>query len=196
MKALSGQLQCDSSSSAQRLLVVAILLSAQVACALPVVAKTPEKIKTEYRFLLSEKGPDLVFHVALDKDSVPNSVSVFRPSESKPFETMENCAYSSVEIFPTDRYPNLQLLRTADVNFDGYLDLMMVGYTNMPHLGNTFYCVWLWEPKVERFEVFPNSLKYPTRLLSRRRRQFSRTVIIWEAPKWRRFTPGRRVCWS
>lgn len=133
------------------------LMAAPVALALPSMAQTPEKIKTECRFRLSEKGPELIFRVALDKDSVPKSVAVFRPGEAAPFQTMENCAYSSVEVFPTDRYPDLELLRTADLNFDGYQDLMMVGYANAPHLGNTFYCVWLWEPKEEKFKELPGA---------------------------------------
>ncbi|HXZ13703.1 MAG TPA: hypothetical protein VEG64_15060 [Candidatus Sulfotelmatobacter sp.] len=120
-------------------------------------AQSAEKIKTEYTFWLSLKGPELVFRVALDNDNVPKSVSVYRPGEAAPFQTMENCAYSSVEVFPTDRYPDLELLRTADFNFDGYQDLMLVGYANSPHLGNTFYCVWLWEPKEEKFKVLPGA---------------------------------------
>jgi hypothetical protein len=49
----------------------------------------------------------------------------------------------------------LQLLQTADLNFDGYLDLLMVGYANVPHLGNTFYCAWLWQPQGGRFKEVP-----------------------------------------
>jgi hypothetical protein len=157
LKFSADELQRDFSSSTRRLIFAAVLLSGLAACALPLVAQTPEKIKTEYKFRLSEKGPELLFRVALDKDSVPKSVAVFRPGESAPFQTMENCAYSSVDEFPTDRYPDLQLVRVADFNFDGYLDLMMVGYANMPHLGNTFYCVWLWEPKQERFKELPGA---------------------------------------
>jgi hypothetical protein len=115
------------------------------------VGQTPPRIKTDYRFRLSEHGPDLAFRVSLDKDRVPQSVSVFHPGEPTAFQTMKNCAYSSVDAFPVDRYPDLQLLQTADFNFDGYLDLMMVGYANMPHLGNTFYCIWLWDPQGKRF---------------------------------------------
>jgi hypothetical protein len=128
------------------------LLLALAAYGPTLAAQTKAVVKTDYTFRLSEKGPELAFRVTLDKDNVPKSVSVFRSGEATPFQTMQNCAYSSAEEFPLDRYPNLQLLQTADFNFDGYLDLMMVGYANMPHLGNTFYCVWLWDPKEEKFK--------------------------------------------
>lgn len=137
---------------------------ALAACGIQVVAQTAVRVKTDYRFRLSEKGPDLAFRVTPDKDNVPKSVTVSHPGESKPFQTMQNCAYTSADEFPLDRYPDLQLLRTADFNFDGYLDLMMVGYANMPHLGNTFYCVWLWEPKEEKFKQLSgmNEVSDPT----------------------------------
>jgi hypothetical protein len=141
-----------------------VLVFALAAPVLPVVVQTTETVKTDYKFRLSAKGPDLTFRVTLDKGNVPKSVSVFHPGESTPFQTMENCAYSSAAEFPTDRYPDLQLLQTADFNFDGYLDLMMVGYANMPHLGNTFYCVWRWVPKEERFKELSgmNEISDPT----------------------------------
>jgi hypothetical protein len=141
-----------ANACARCILIVAILLASLPTCGIALGAQPQEKIKTEYRFRLSENGPDLLFRVVLDKDNVPKSVSVFHPGDSTPFQTMENCAYSSVEVFPTDRYPDLQLLQTADFNFDGYLDLMMVAYANIPHLGNTFYCAWLWQPKEGRFK--------------------------------------------
>jgi len=148
----AGRTERHSYSGARRIFIGAAVLAALAGWALPLAAQNPENIKTEYKFRLSEQGPDLVFRVALDKDSVPKSVSVFHAGESAPFQTMENCAYSSVEVFPTDRYPDLDLLQTADFNFDGYQDLMMVGYANAPHLGNTFYCVWLWEPEAGKFK--------------------------------------------
>jgi hypothetical protein len=157
VKNRAGKVESCFSLSKRRIFVAAVLASALAVGCLPLVPQTPEKIKTEYTFRLSAKGPELMFRVALDKDKVPKSVAVFHAGESTPFQTMENCAYSSVEVFPTDRYPDLQLLQTADFNFDGYQDLMMVGYANSPHLGNTFYCVWLWEPNEGRFKELPGA---------------------------------------
>jgi hypothetical protein len=104
MKIRSGQLHRASSSNARQFLFAAVLLSALVARPLSLVAQTPEKIKTEYKFRLTEKGPDLVFRVALDEDRVPKSVSVFHPGESTPFQTMENCARFVAA--PEMRHPN------------------------------------------------------------------------------------------
>ncbi len=114
-------------------------------------AESAREPRTTYHFRLSEKGPELTFQVALDKDLVPESISVFRADESRPFQILQNRCKSSPGDYPNWDYPALELLRAADMEFDGYNDIELVAYGNMPHLENLFYCVWLWDPGTQRF---------------------------------------------
>jgi hypothetical protein len=109
--------------------------------------------RTDYEFNLSAKGPHLRFKVQLDHDDVPKAVKIFRANEKKSFQTLENCSYSSKEVLTPA--PNEPLLLSVDLNFDSYRDLQLLAYTNMPHLGNKFYCVWLWDNPAQRFKLLP-----------------------------------------
>jgi len=126
------------------------VLALSLSCA-TTAAQAPTAIKTSYEARLSDRGPDLIFKVSLDEDAIPTSIAVYRMGEATPIQTLPNRCQSSKEVFPVERYPSLDLVRVVDLNFDGYGDLELVAVANSAHLGNTFYCCWLWDQTSQQF---------------------------------------------
>jgi hypothetical protein len=57
-----------------------------------------------------------------------------------------------MELYEGDE--SIVLVEHADFNFDGYEDLKLLQF-NHPHLGNSIFCVYLWDEKTSKFQYDP-----------------------------------------
>jgi hypothetical protein len=113
----------------------------------------PNKYRINYSFPIHPGGKPFRFKIELDKKSTVTGVSVFREGESTPFQTLQECkANLPLELNENDE--DLELLKHADLNFDGFEDLELLQYY-IPHLDKRLYCVYLWDNKTGRFDYAP-----------------------------------------
>jgi hypothetical protein len=87
----------------------------------------PSKAKREYSFPLQSGGRSFDFHVQVDKTSTVTAVSIFRDGESAPFQSLPVWDPILSEQL-TEYDENLELLKHADLNFDGFEDIELLIY--------------------------------------------------------------------
>jgi hypothetical protein len=109
----------------------------------------PNKAKTIYTFPIQPGGKSLRFKVELDKASTVTGVSVSREGDSRPFQTLPSCMAAPGDQLTEDEV-DLELLKHADLNFDGFEDLELLVYY-IPHLDKRLYCIYLWDDKTSRY---------------------------------------------
>jgi len=87
--------------------------------------------------------PQFRFAYALDSDGKIRQVLVSRDSEQ--IQALYSCTGMDIP-----RENGLGELRREDFNFDGYPDLLMRSAFDQ-QTGNSIYCIWLYDPKAQRF---------------------------------------------
>lgn len=110
------------------------------------------KAHTDYSFPIRTGGEPFRFHVELDETMTVTGVSVFRGSESRPFQTLPMCKGISEQLNEYDS--ELALLDHADLNFDGFEDVELLQFFH-PHLGTKVFCIFTWDNKSARFQYAP-----------------------------------------
>jgi hypothetical protein len=111
----------------------------------------PNDPRLTFSFAILPGGTPFHFKVKLDKTGAIAGVSVNREGEARPLQTLPSCSDFPDEVSENWGWGNLsKLIAHADLNFDRYQDLeLMQNY--IPHLDKKLYCVFLWDPKTERF---------------------------------------------
>jgi hypothetical protein len=104
-----------------------------------------ENVRTgrRYQCTLHTGGP--VIEAALIADSAENTIArieLRHPGESKPFQTLTEGQDESP-------YRGADFFAGRDLDNDGYLDLLLLN--SWGATGNTFYQVWRWSAKQQRF---------------------------------------------
>jgi hypothetical protein len=113
----------------------------------------PNDPRLTFSFPIQPGGKFFRFKVNLDDSGTIMGVSVFRGSELQPFQTLQDCGALQ---FPDQLNENWidaeisEVLKHADLNFDGFEDLELLQYDN-PHLDKRLYCIYLWDNKTRRF---------------------------------------------
>jgi hypothetical protein len=110
----------------------------------------PNDLRLTFSFPIHSGGNPFHFKVKLDKVSgAIVGVSVIRTGQAAPIQTLPAC--QSANLMPdvsedtTDPYIS-EILKHADLNFDGYEDLELVSNFS-PRLD----CIYLWDNKAGRF---------------------------------------------
>jgi hypothetical protein len=113
----------------------------------------PAKAHTSYSFAIRTGAEPFRFQVQVDKTGGVTGVSIFRAKSSIPFQILPAC-----KVWPewglTEYDQQLDLLKHADLNFDGFEDLQLLQYYH-PHLGKSGYCIYTWDRRVGRFRYAP-----------------------------------------
>jgi hypothetical protein len=112
----------------------------------------PDKAHTDYTFPVRPGGRPLRFKVVLDQTMTITAVSVFQLGESIPFQTLPMCQGLSEQLTEYDQ--GRELLEHADLNFDGFEDLMLLQYYQ-PHLATKVFCVYTWDNNSGQFRYAP-----------------------------------------
>lgn len=108
----------------------------------------PQLANTVYKFELNADNR-LRLRVGLDDKSTIKAVYAYRDNEATPFQTLPACDYGGpMQLFEGDE--QLPLVQHADLNFDGYQDVMILTYLN-DHLGKKVFCPYLWDAKARQF---------------------------------------------
>jgi hypothetical protein len=113
----------------------------------------PAKGRVDYSFPVVAGVPAFRFHVQVDPTGVITGVAVFAPGAETPLQTLVPCDVPIAEPF-NEHDQHLELLRHADLNFDGFEDVELLRYLH-PHLGTEIYCIYLWDPQSGRFRDAP-----------------------------------------
>jgi hypothetical protein len=114
----------------------------------------PVKGRVDYSFPVAAGGPAFRFHVQVDPAGVITGADVFAPGATVPLQTLASCRKDLAE--PFNEYDqDRELLRHADLNFDGFEDLELLQYFH-PHLATSIYCIYLWDPAAGRFRHAPD----------------------------------------
>jgi hypothetical protein len=111
-----------------------------------------DKAHTDYTFPVRSGGTPFHFKVELDQTMAVTGVSVSREGDSNPFQTLPICQGLSEQLSEYDA--DRELLEHADLNFDGFEDLMLLQYYQ-PHLATKVFCVYIWDNKSGRFRYAP-----------------------------------------
>jgi hypothetical protein len=124
----------------------------------------PSKARTNYSFPVRPDRPPFRFQVQLDKSMTITGVSVVRQGASTPFQFLPSCDKNlTMELNEYD--DKLELLKHADLNFDGFEDVQLMQYFH-PHLATSVFCIYLWDDSAGRFRYAPeipsiNPLPHP-----------------------------------
>jgi hypothetical protein len=113
----------------------------------------PSKARTSYSFPVHSGWEPFRFQVHLDDEGRVNAVSIFRASESNPFQTLSSCDKDlnmALDEYDDER----DLLNHADLNFDGFEDLELLREFDS-HNGTSVYCIYVWDQKEGRFRHEP-----------------------------------------
>jgi hypothetical protein len=103
----------------------------------------------EYSFPIRSGGTRYRFKVLMDKATTFKGVVVFRGGSSDAVQTLTMCHQEMPEHL-REYGSDLELVRHADLNFDGYEDLELLLWSN-GHLEKQLYCIYLWDPATSRF---------------------------------------------
>jgi len=133
--------------------LVSIMSTAGIARARQRRLADRQAVQTEYSFSVRPGGPSLVVRAQIGADGKIGAASVFHKGDQQPFQTFSSCMPDlAMELYEGEE--GTQLVEHADFNFDGYEDLAILQYLH-PHLGKSFFCVYLWDDKVGRFRYEP-----------------------------------------
>jgi hypothetical protein len=113
----------------------------------------PTKARTIYTFPIRSGAQPFRFQVQVDQTSTIAGVLVFRPGESNPFQTLPVCK-GDLTMQLNEYDDQRELLKHADLNFDGFEDLKLLQYY-VPHLGKSLYCIYTWSEQDGRFRAAP-----------------------------------------
>jgi hypothetical protein len=124
----------------------------------------PSKARTNYSFPVRPGRQAFRFQVQLDNSMTITGVSVFRQGDSTPFQLLAACKDDlTMELNEYD--DERELLKHADLNFDGFEDVQLLQYFH-PHLATSVFCIYLWDHSAGRFRYAPeipaiNPLPHP-----------------------------------
>lgn len=108
----------------------------------------PERAHAVYTLEINP-GHRVTLRVGLDDKSVIQTVYAYRDNEATPFQILPACDYGGpMQLFEGDE--QLPLVQHADLNFDGYQDVLILTYLN-DHLGKKLFCPYLWNAKAGQF---------------------------------------------
>lgn len=149
----------------------------------------PSSLGLVSQFPVRAGGPAFRFVLALDKDGNVSSVTVTPPGKGKRRQTLATCGEG------TDTYDDLTrnlpdgsaILHHADLNFDGFEDLELT-YIYIPHLGKRLDCIYLWEPKTERFAYSKELSEVATNLEPHPETKTLTTREDWQGGLWEETT--------
>ena len=109
--------------------------------------------KSEYSFPVRVGRPPLTIRVQIGEDGKIGDALVFHNGERTAFQTLTSCQPElAMELYQGDE--DTVLVEHADFNFDGYEDIKLLQQRN-PHLGNSIFCVYLWDEKTGQFRYEP-----------------------------------------
>ena len=112
----------------------------------------PAKARINYSFAVRPGAEPFRFQVQVDKTSTITGVSVFRSGQSSPFQVLPACRWESDLKMTLDEYDGeLELLKHADLNFDGFEDVQLL----QNEFPNPWWCTYEWDPKAARFRSSP-----------------------------------------
>lgn len=133
--------------------VLAIALAARLAGQDRLRALDPAIARTRYFFTIVPGAKPFRFQVELDTSSAITGVFIFRPGVSRSFQTLPAC--SDVPKLQLTEYDDKRdLLKTADLNFDGFGDVQLL-QDYSAHLGISIYCIYTWGQEKQRFKYAP-----------------------------------------
>jgi hypothetical protein len=113
----------------------------------------PSKARTNYSFPVRPDRQPFRFQVQLDKSMTITGVSVFHQDDSTPFQFLPSCGKDlTMELSENDA--ELELLKHADLNFDGFEDVQLMQFFH-PHLAKSVFCIYLWDDQTGRFRYAP-----------------------------------------
>ena len=113
----------------------------------------PNDPRLTFSFPIHPGGKPLRFKVKLDMTGNITGVAVSREGESRQFQSLQVCKNVDLLEPVSDDwggYDISNLLKHADLNFDGFEDLELLDYA-IPHLDKKIYCIYLWDSKTGRF---------------------------------------------
>jgi hypothetical protein len=107
-----------------------------------------------FRFEIAPTLPLFTFKIIPDvrddQNGFPQSavkdIKVFKGNLDQPLQHLTDCELGEME--PPPR--NSDWFHTDDINFDGYQDIYLM--TNWGATGNQYGCVWLYNPRTEKFD--------------------------------------------
>lgn len=106
-----------------------------------------------FSFPIQPGGEPFRFKVNLDKTGKVTSVFVYRAGDPTMLQSLPACGNVDLPN-PVNEdwggYVISNLLKHADLNFDGFEDLELLDYA-IPHLDKKIYCIYLWDNKAGRF---------------------------------------------
>jgi hypothetical protein len=105
--------------------------------------------RLDYSFPVRSGAEPLDFRVELDKENAVSGVLVFRRGQSEPLQKIFACSKPMNECL-TAGERDVELLKHADLNFDGFQDLELIQFF-ANRFARSVYCIYLWDPKLERF---------------------------------------------
>ena len=113
----------------------------------------PEKARIHYSFAVRSGQEPFQFLVELDKNSTVTGVAVVRQRDSSPFQTLPACE-GGLKLELTEYDEQLDLLKHADLNFDGFEEIELLQYYSL-HLGKSIYCIYKSDQKRGSFLPAP-----------------------------------------
>lgn len=125
------------------------------------------------------------FKVKLDKAGTITGVLVFREGASIPFQNLPSCEVDIADQVNEYWIDNeiSQLVKHADLNFDGFEDLELLQYYN-PHLGKKLYCIYLWDNKTGHFSYSKELSDIGVNLEAHSENKTLTTLEDWQGGPW------------
>lgn len=101
-------------------------------------------IAQELHSIIHPGVPEYTFKPVFDTEGFVKEIEVYRGASGQPVQRLNECE--------ADEPPpeSTQWIKTDDLNFDGFRDLLLRRFAGAT--GNLGYCLWLFEPKSNRFE--------------------------------------------
>jgi hypothetical protein len=150
----------------------------------------PSDPRLSFSFPIQPGGKPFHFKVNLSNTGNVSSVSVFREEDTIPFQTLQACKNADLSN-PVNEdwggYVLSNLLKHADLNFDGFEDLELLDY-DIPHLDKKLYCIYLWNDKAGRFNYSSDLTEIAVDLEPKPKDKTLTTREDWQGGAWQEST--------
>jgi len=112
----------------------------------------PGKARTNYSFAVRSGAEPFRFQVHIGSKGIVTGVSIFRGKDPIPFQSITACETPAWGLLEGDE--GVDLVKAADLNFDGFLDLQLLQSLEH-HTGKLGYCIYTWDRKAGLFRYAP-----------------------------------------